>query len=164
MTQRPPSPHIREAFCSEQIRRSPRFSYIALDNELLGLPPLDAGAPAPASERIRYEGAKDDFIGSLRQALLSYIPESHVSVDFAAELSSTSKRTLQRRLAAGGTSFSRLLDDSRLELALRMLRDSEMPVAEVSYLLGYSDPSHFSRAFRRMAGVSPRAYRRASMQ
>lgn len=71
-----------------------------------------------------------------------------------------SPRTLQRRLSEEGTSVARLFDDTRRELALGYLADCGHSVDEVSFMLGYADPSGFHRAFQRWTGLSPAAYRR----
>jgi len=70
-------------------------------------------------------------------------------------------RTLQRRLAAEGTTFERLVDDVRRRTAERLLRDASLAVGEIGYLLGFSEPSAFQRAFRRWHRLSPLAYRRS---
>lgn len=70
-------------------------------------------------------------------------------------------RTLQRRLCAEGTTFERVTDDVRRRTAERLLRDASLAVSEIGYLLGYSEPSAFQRAFRRWHGASPLAYRRS---
>lgn len=70
-----------------------------------------------------------------------------------------SGRTLQRRLSDRGYSFTSLVDESRRELAERLLRETSYPLAEVAYLTGFSDQSAFNRAFKRWAGQTPRSYR-----
>jgi AraC-like DNA-binding protein len=70
-----------------------------------------------------------------------------------------SERTLQRRLAAEGTSFPRLLDNTRRELAQQYLDQRDVSLADAAYLLGFSDQSGFFRASRRWFGSSPRDYR-----
>ena len=52
-----------------------------------------------------------------------------------------------------------VVDRARFDVASRLLTESEAPSIQVAYATAYSDPSHFSRAFRRIAGVSPREYR-----
>ena len=74
-------------------------------------------------------------------------------------LSLGSERTLHRRLAAEGTSFQRLLDDTRRELAQHYLGQRNLSLADIAYLLGFSDQSSFFRAARRWFGSSPRDYR-----
>jgi AraC-like DNA-binding protein len=69
-------------------------------------------------------------------------------------------RTLKRRLADQGTSFSALLDEVRRDRATLLLRAGELSVDEIGARLGYSDPANFARAFRRWTGSSPRAFRR----
>lgn len=76
-----------------------------------------------------------------------------------AEALHISVRTLQRGLREEGTTYTRILDSTRKDLALAYVRDPAYTLAEITYLLGFSDTSSFSRAFRRWAGVSPLAYR-----
>lgn len=71
-----------------------------------------------------------------------------------------SERTLQRRLRDEHTTFAALLDRVRAELASMYLGDPRLAVFEVAYLLGFSEPSAFNRAFRRWTGKTPREFRR----
>ena len=64
-----------------------------------------------------------------------------------------------RRLQAEGTSFRKLVDDVRREMARSYLSDPELGLAQVAYLLGYADQSAFSNSFRRWTGQSPRRFR-----
>ena len=70
-----------------------------------------------------------------------------------------SARTLQRRLSDRGYSFQQLVDEARRELAEKLLRDTAYPLAEVSFLTGFSEQSAFNRAFKRWAGQTPRSFR-----
>jgi AraC-like DNA-binding protein len=65
-----------------------------------------------------------------------------------------------RRLAAQGLNFRELRESALRQLAEMHLRDERLTLAEVGALLGYSEQSAFSRAFRRWAGVSPQHWRR----
>lgn len=103
-----------------------------------------------------------DFLSSLKLLLKTYLSDRSPTIQLAAEIAGTSVRTLQRRLAAVGLSYSDVLDHVRFEAAADMLRNSDIKMIEVAYELGYRDPSSFSRAFRRLAGISPREYRRQS--
>ncbi|MCY1187105.1 HTH-type transcriptional regulator VirS [compost metagenome] len=67
--------------------------------------------------------------------------------------------SLQRRLREQGLTFSSLVDKVRCELATHYLRQQQLPISELAPLLGYSEASAFSRAFRRWFGVSPRQWR-----
>jgi AraC-like DNA-binding protein len=70
-----------------------------------------------------------------------------------------SPRTLQRRLRAEGTGYKELLDETRRELAAQYIRSSRYSINEITFLLGFSDVSNFSRAFKRWEGVSPSSFR-----
>ena len=70
-----------------------------------------------------------------------------------------SGRTMQRRLSDRGYSFQALIDESRRELAERLLKETEYALAEVAFLTGFSEQSAFNRAFKRWAGQTPRSYR-----
>ena len=89
------------------------------------------------------------------------INEDHLpTVRRVAEALSTSPRTLQRRLREAGTSHRQLVQQVRLDLARRLLAETDTSVSEIGLSLGYTDPSHFGRFFVRMTGLRPLAYRR----
>jgi AraC-like DNA-binding protein len=71
-----------------------------------------------------------------------------------------SGRTLQRRLAAEGVSFQELLDEARKDAAARFLRERTLSACEVAYLVGYSEPAPFHRAFKRWYGTTPELFRK----
>jgi AraC-like DNA-binding protein len=101
-----------------------------------------------------------DPIDSLVEFIELYLPDGAPRIDQAAEIAGTSVRTLQRDLGARHLTWSKLVSNVRFETARRLLDRSEMTVTEIAPQLGYSDSSHFARAFRRVAGASPGAYRR----
>ncbi|WP_185976977.1 helix-turn-helix domain-containing protein [Shewanella psychropiezotolerans] len=72
-----------------------------------------------------------------------------------------SVRTLQRRLAAEKVSYSAVIEERIQSQAVDLMLDKTIPVTRISSTLGYSDVAHFSRAFKRMTGLSPRAYRKS---
>ena len=72
-----------------------------------------------------------------------------------------SNRTLQRKLKDEGTSFVDLLQDTRLQLAQKYLAQPGRSVVEITYMLGFSEPSTFSRAFKRWTGQAPADYRQS---
>jgi AraC-like DNA-binding protein len=77
-----------------------------------------------------------------------------------ASMVSTSARTLQRRLRGAGLTYAGLVQQARCEAASRMLLESDQTVSDVARTLGYSDPAHFTRAFQRWTGLTPRGFRR----
>ena len=72
-------------------------------------------------------------------------------------------RTLQRRLAAEGTSLHREIEEVRKAMAMAALRDRSMVIDDVAFLLGYSEPSTFFRSFKRWTGTTPRHFRDVGM-
>jgi AraC-like DNA-binding protein len=68
-------------------------------------------------------------------------------------------RSLQRRLAEAKISFQQLVDDTRREAADTYLNNQTLSIGEVAYLLGYSEPAAFHRAFKRWQGITPQAFR-----
>lgn len=92
---------------------------------------------------------------ALRGALRGEVP----SLAEIARRMHLSERTLQRQLRGNGTSFTRLVDEVRQELARRYLGGDELHAAEVSYLLGFAHPNSFFRAFKRWTGLTPEEYR-----
>jgi AraC-like DNA-binding protein len=70
-----------------------------------------------------------------------------------------SRRTLQRRLGVEGVTFEIVFDDLRRQLALHYLADRNVSANETAYLVGFSEPAAFSRAFRRWTGTTPSAFR-----
>ncbi|MEM1402589.1 MAG: helix-turn-helix domain-containing protein [Pseudomonadota bacterium] len=77
----------------------------------------------------------------------------------AAAMLHMSSRSLRRHLKEQGTSYQRILDDIRQDSASRLLRGSTSSVASIGYELGFDNPSHFNRAFKRWTGQTPRQYR-----
>ena len=159
MTDQMPNLYIREHFPHARMRLSQQFSYITLENTTLTLPPLPDETAIPGSSALEYKSLPDDFVSSLETVLQSYLQEDDISIEVAAALCNTSKRTLQRRLKELGTHYNEVLGHARFRLASQMLQNTGMTVTDIGFRLGYSDVAHFARAFRRIAGVTPQVYR-----
>ncbi|WP_187276521.1 AraC family transcriptional regulator [Parahaliea maris] len=91
--------------------------------------------------------------------IIERLPDGPPSQRQIADALHVSNRTLQRKLKEEGTSFMDLLQDTRLQLAQKYLRSPGRSVVETAYLLGFSEPSTFSRAFKRWTGQAPADYR-----
>ena len=91
--------------------------------------------------------------------IVEKLPDGPPNQQQIADAMHVSNRTLQRKLKDEGTSFMDLLQDTRLQLARKYLRQPNRSVVETSYLLGFSEPSTFSRAFKRWTGVAPAEFR-----
>jgi len=102
---------------------------------------------------------RGDIPARCRAALLDSLASGMMSARDMARRLHMSPRSLQRRLAAFGTSYQNLADGVRRDLALRYMRDGARSVTDVTFLLGFSSLSAFTRAFRRWTGVSPTRYR-----
>ena len=81
-------------------------------------------------------------------------------IETMAEIAGLSVRSLQRRLAEYGLCHSEIVDQARYQAAVRLLQDAETRITDIAMDLGYTDSAHFTRAFKRWAGVTPREYRR----
>jgi AraC-like DNA-binding protein len=89
------------------------------------------------------------------------MPYEHPTRERVARRLKISARTLQRRLNDWGVTFEELVDEYRRDRAHTLLRRRDHSILEIAYSLGYSDPAHFTRAFKRWTGISPRSYRTA---
>ncbi len=103
----------------------------------------------------------DDLIAEVRRTLWSDLPGGKPDVARTASALGLTSRTLQRRLQRRGTSFAEILDVLRQEIATELVANETLAIAEIAYLLGYSEPSAFQRAFRRWHGRPARQYRAA---
>lgn len=99
------------------------------------------------------------FVDRVRQLIVTrpgYFPD----IDLVAEKLHMTSRTLRRRLTEESSSFQQILAEVRYQLAREYLGTSNLPIEEISVLLGYSSPGNFTNAFKRWHGSSPRAYRK----
>ena len=102
------------------------------------------------------------FSRRIRACILSMLPLGGLTSDTVAARFSISNRTLRRRLQKEATSYQEILDDVRAELARHYLTKEKREIDEVAFLLGFSDPSAFTKAFRRWTGQTPADFARAN--
>ncbi|MGC8099457.1 AraC family transcriptional regulator [Metapseudomonas otitidis] len=112
----------------------------------------------------------DRLLGELRQgqsvldrarlALAGRLAEDGADLEHLAADLGLSPRTLQRRLRDAGLTFSQLVDETRQQLVLHYLRDPALELADIAFLVGFSEAGSLARAFRRWTGQSPGEYRR----
>jgi len=100
-----------------------------------------------------------DFAVSIRQIINTYTQTQLISIEDVARISDMSVRTLQRRLKKHGMKFTDLVNQAKFAHAKSMLRNKQMPIKEIAASLGYSESAHFTRAFRRWSGLSPKKFR-----
>ena len=97
----------------------------------------------------------------VKAQLVELLPSGRVTARTVADALHLSVRSLQRKLAEQHTNFAQLLEDTRRELARQYVGTSRLSVGEIAYLLGFSDPANFTRAFRRWTNHSPSEFRSA---
>jgi len=99
------------------------------------------------------------FAGKARAQLADLVRRGEASAARLARRMAVSQSTLKRRLADEGTTFRSLRDEAVKEYASELLLRSELQVGSIAARLGYADISSFNRAFHRMSGMAPTAYR-----
>ncbi len=105
-----------------------------------------------------------DPFDRLRASIRGELSSGSPSLENASKSMHMSVRTLQRRLEESGYTFSKLVDDVRSDVARQLLGDPRISVTEVAFMVGYTHPRAFLRAFRRWTGETPQSYRTRHMQ
>ena len=102
---------------------------------------------------------QDDIAGELKRKLAELMARGEANADAACRALKLSRRTLQRRLKAEKTSFQSILKEVRAELAVNYLKDARLRSLEIAMLLGYSNISTFTTAFKSWYDIPPAEYR-----
>jgi AraC-like DNA-binding protein len=109
---------------------------------------------------LQSEVATDEqFVEQVRRYIRQRIAQQTLALEAVATYFGLSERTFQRRLAEFGTTLNDLRDDERRRLSLALLRDAELSISTISFRLGYSAPSAFTRSVYRWFGASPKTIR-----
>ena len=141
---------------------------IIFDSALLALPVLGADSmllhylQQSADAILAQLPARSDVGAEVLAAIMRNLSSGDVHLDRIAEALHVSPRTLQRRLEMEQTSFATLLDEARHVATLEYLRESRIAITDIAYLVGFSEPSTFYRAFKRWTGTTPASYRRST--
>ncbi|MYM61954.1 AraC family transcriptional regulator [Pseudomaricurvus sp. HS19] len=106
---------------------------------------------------------KERLTTQVEVTIVNQLPSGNIKEENVADALHLSRRTMQRRLAEEGTSFSKILEEKRMQLAKSYIADDTLAISEVAYLLGFSEQANFARAFKRWYGSSPSEYRRDSV-
>jgi AraC-like DNA-binding protein len=99
---------------------------------------------------------------AVRKLLIELLPTGDANQDAIARQMNRSLSTLQRQLSAERTNYKDIREHTRRDLAEQYVREGRYSLSQIAYLLGFSDQSNFSRAFRRWTGHSPGIYAKAS--
>lgn len=102
---------------------------------------------------------RPSFESMVENAIATLLPHGEASMSAVARRLGVSERTLTRRLAAEGVGFSTLRTRLRRNLAQRYLKEPELSISEIAWLLGFRDLGAFSHAFKRWTGCAPREAR-----
>ena len=134
-----------------------------IPTSLLALPCKSGGSnprnPNPNEESLWSTAPSRSFSGAIKQVIRAYAGDGWLTVNETSEVVGTSVRTMQRRLSAEKKTYSDIIEETRAEVAGNLLENTDATMLEISRQLGYSDQSHFTRAFRRWAAVSPTEFR-----
>ncbi|HEX5640291.1 MAG TPA: AraC family transcriptional regulator [Burkholderiaceae bacterium] len=133
-------------------------------------PAADLARPLPSADPLLYRMMAErieqleaqqrrDLVGRVRDVMQTVIFLEASNASIIASRMGMSLRTLNRRLRAEGTSLQAIRDEVTAEAACQLLGNTEKPASEVALMLGYSDSSAFTRAFRRWCGVPPAQWR-----
>ena len=104
---------------------------------------------------------KSDIKAQVEAKIIEQLPSGHITEEWMAQSLNKSLRSLQRKLTEKETSYKALLDSTRQKLAKQYIANSRYSINEITYLLGFSEPSNFSRVFKRWTGQSPSQYRKS---
>jgi AraC-like DNA-binding protein len=128
-----------------------------LDQTLQFAEPVSCHMALQQCEQLEREWSRAAGDGLLARLLrlLHADPRRYGSLEAMASALCLSGRTLRRRLQSAGTTFQVVLDQARHERALEYLKKTHLPIAEISDLLGFSEPASFRQAFKRWTGKSP---------
>jgi len=102
---------------------------------------------------------RDSLTMQVRSKIIERLHDGTPNQETIAQSLHVSLRSLQRKLNKEETNYKSLLESTRRELALNYIRETHRSLGEITYLLGFSEPSNFTRAFKRWTGVSPIEYR-----
>ena len=104
---------------------------------------------------------KHDLRARVYARLIEFLPAGDCSREKVAHSLNMSESAFQKKLKSEGTSYQEVLDETRAELARHYLGKSSLSISEIAFLLGFTDSSNFSRAFKRWTDCSPTEYRNA---
>lgn len=138
-----------------------RATSVQVPRSLLARSPVPEAPMTARADAARWSGPPlpRDFAGSFELVVESILGNGQALLGAAAQAAGTEARTLQRHLAAAGTTFRDVVHRVRLRKATEMLELRSNRVIDVAQAVGYSDTAHFTRAFRRWTSLTPVEYR-----
>ncbi|MGY3620077.1 helix-turn-helix transcriptional regulator [Bradyrhizobium sp. USDA 10063] len=153
-----PSLEVQLLWPNTRFQSRQKASWIEVPRSFLSCPNRADVVPSNSPEAER-KPFGNDIVSVLKLTLPSYLDEGGPAIDQAAEMVGLSVRSLQRKLSLVGLTYSGLLEQVRFNNAMKLLSDMENKIIDVAFSSGYADPAHFTRAFRRISGCTPREFR-----
>ena len=133
-----------------------------LEAPLSGAVPEIVDAVSQAAENYLQSFDTSRVAYRVRESIIQMLPSGSLDQDAIARKLNRSVSTLQRQLGTEGTSYRKILGDIREQMARDYLRQHRYSPTQIAFMLGYSDQSNFSRAFKNWTGQSPGEFRKAS--
>jgi AraC-like DNA-binding protein len=161
---RPDCARMLEAYFRAPIEYDTANNILSFSKQLIDTPLAHAN---PSLARINDQAVvdylarfdRDSITMQVRKKIIEGLHDGTPHQETIAHSLNVSLRSLQRKLNNEDTNFKTLLETTRRELALHYIRETHRSLGEITYLLGFSEPSNFTRAFKRWTGVSPIEYR-----
>ncbi|MBW1981626.1 MAG: AraC family transcriptional regulator [Deltaproteobacteria bacterium] len=139
-----------------------RFSTEVVDKILPGSNPQLAELHDQVMIQYLAQLDQDRIAEKVKAVIIDQLPSGRVTDETVSQALYMSSRKLQRQLQSAGTTFNTLLNEMRQELAQKYLSEQNTSITDIAFLLGFSESSAFSRAFRRWLGVTPSEFRRST--
>jgi AraC-like DNA-binding protein len=159
----------REAFGNTRIRSGQPFGSVLVAATDMARTGIDRRTGSQGADDLPLppQSASDlgdawDFVAALRELIRPYLAQGHPHLSLVAEIVGMSERTLQRRLRRSALTYSDVVQDVRFSIASDLLANPDLNIADIAFAAGYENAPHFSRAFRRLTGMTPRDYRRSA--
>ncbi|MEM9490414.1 MAG: AraC family transcriptional regulator ligand-binding domain-containing protein [Myxococcota bacterium] len=148
-----------------------QYNQFEISKDMFQLVPRDAnpalaqffGQHAEMLLQERHQQLEVSLVDRVRQEIVDQLPSGQPSLASVAKQMGMSERSLRRYLSAEDTKFSQLLAEVRFERARSLLRTPRTTMSEIAYLLGFSNVSAFSRAFKKWCGSAPGEFRSAQI-
>jgi AraC-like DNA-binding protein len=156
------APYERFFGCAVQFGAAENFFLLSKEDADSLLPSSNKQLAAVFDKMLGEELArldKSDVVARCRVAVLECLTSGEASEEDTAKQLHMSPRTLQRKLAEANLTYQQLVDDTRKDLALRYIDDVKRSISDITFSLGFSQPSAFTRAFKRWTGATPTDYR-----
>jgi len=146
------------------VRFNKPFTKLIFDTSVLEMPLVEADLTLgsllerQAEDLLAKSPQHESFTGQVQQLIRESLSDGNLTMETISQKLGNSSRTLQRKLREEGTSYQKLFEETQSEMSKFYLQQPESRICEISYLLGFSQPSAFHRAFRRWTGLTPKVF------